>query len=168
MRISDWSSDVCSSDLKRIGDTEMARPRLSDLIPIALALLLFGAFGLHARASDLVGHVYMQTNETQNRIMHFGRRADGSLKLLESIPTGGAGSGVFKPVSGQESAPNAFEGAGSVILAESNTLLFATNGGDNSVTSFRVSPDGKLTRSEERRGGKECVSTCRSRGSPYP
>src|SRR3546814_20219742 len=24
------------------------------------------------------------------------------------------------------------------------------------------------TRSEERRGGKECVSTCRSRWSPYP
>jgi 6-phosphogluconolactonase (cycloisomerase 2 family) len=32
-----------------------------------------------------------------------------------------------------------------VILADSNTLLFATNGGDNSVTSFRVGPDGKLT-----------------------
>ena len=89
--------------------------------------------------------VYMQTNETQNRIMHFGRKADGQLKLLDSVPTSGAGSGVFKPISGQESAPNAFEGAGSVILAESNTLLFATNGGDNSVTSFRVSSDGKLT-----------------------
>jgi 6-phosphogluconolactonase (cycloisomerase 2 family) len=87
----------------------------------------------------------MQTNETQNRIMHFGRRADGQLELRESTPTGGAGSGVFKPISGQESAPNAFEGAGSVLLAESNTLLFTTNGGDNSVTSFRVSPDGKLT-----------------------
>ena len=87
----------------------------------------------------------MQTNEIQNRIMHFGRNADGQLELRESIPTGGAGSGVFKPISGQESAPNAFEGAGSVILAESNTLLFTTNGGDNSVTSFRVSPDGKLT-----------------------
>jgi 6-phosphogluconolactonase (cycloisomerase 2 family) len=97
------------------------------------------------RASDLVGHVYMQTNETQNRIMHFGRNADGRLELLECIPTGGAGSGVFKPISGQESAPNAFEGAGSVILAESNSLLCTTNGGDNSVTSFRVSPDGKLT-----------------------
>ena len=71
------------------------------------------------------GHLYMQTNETQNRITHFSRKADGQL--------------------GQESAPNSFEGAGSVILAESNTLLFATNGGDNSVTSFRVSPDGKLT-----------------------
>src|SRR3546814_17931805 len=104
MRISDWSSDVCSSDLKRIGDTEMARTRLSDLISIALALLLFGAFGVHARASDLVGHVYMQTNETQNRIMHFGRSAAGPLKFLESIPTGGAGSGVFKPGSGTKRA----------------------------------------------------------------
>ena len=91
------------------------------------------------------GHLYMQTNETQNRITHFGRKADGQLDLLKSVPTRGAGSGFFKPISGQESAPNSFEGAGSVILAESNTLLFATNGGDNSVTSFRVSPDGKLT-----------------------
>jgi 6-phosphogluconolactonase (cycloisomerase 2 family) len=123
----------------------MAPRRSSDLIAIALVLLLFGALGADARAARLVGHVYMQTNETQNRIMHFGRTADGQLELLESVPTRGAGSGVFKPVSGQESAPNAFEGAGSVILAESNTLLFTTNGGDNSVTSFRVGPDGKLT-----------------------
>ena len=123
----------------------MARPRSSNLISIALTLLLFGALRVDALASDLVGHVYMQTNETQNRVMHFGRNEDGQLELRESIPTGGAGSGVFKPISGQESAPNAFEGAGSVILAESNTLLFTTNGGDNSVTSFRVGPDGKLT-----------------------
>lgn len=123
----------------------MARPRSSNLLLIALALLLFASLQIEARASELVGHVYVQTNEIQNRIMHFGRNADGQLKLLESIPTGGAGSGIFKPISGQKSAPNAFEGAGSVILAESNTLLFATNGGDNSVTSFRVGPDGKLT-----------------------
>jgi 6-phosphogluconolactonase (cycloisomerase 2 family) len=123
----------------------MVRARSSNLITIALMLLFFGALRVDALASDLVGHVYMQTNETQNRIMHFGRNADGQLGLLDSIPTGGAGSGVFKPISGQESAPNAFEGAGSVILAESNTLLFVTNGGDNSVTSFRVSPEGKLT-----------------------
>ena len=123
----------------------MARPLSSNLIPIALVLLLFGTLGVDALASDLVGHVYMQTNEIQNRIMHFGRNADGQLELRESIPTGGAGSGVFKPISGQKSAPNAFEGAGSVILGESNTLLFTTNGGDDSVTSFRVSPDGKLT-----------------------
>jgi 6-phosphogluconolactonase (cycloisomerase 2 family) len=123
----------------------MARARLSNLFLGALVLLVFGTLSMDALASDLVGHVYMQTNETQNCILHFGRNAEGQLELLESIPTGGAGSGVFKPISGQESAPNAFEGAGSVILAESNTLLFTTNGGDNSVTSFRVGPDGKLT-----------------------
>lgn len=123
----------------------MHRPRSLNLMSIALVLLLFGALRVDALASDPVGHVYMQTNETQNRIMHFGRDEDGQLELRESIPTGGAGSGVFKPISGQESAPNAFEGAGSVILAESNTLLFTTNGGDNSVTSFRVGPDGNLT-----------------------
>src|SRR3546814_12173143 len=33
-------------------------------------------------------------------------------------------------------------------------------------TGIKVSDDG-LTRSEERRVGKECVSTCRSRWSPY-
>jgi hypothetical protein len=82
------------------------------------------------------GHLYMQTNEAQNRITHFGRKADGQLDLLESVPTRGAGSGFFKPISGQESAPNSFEGAGSVIPAESNTLLFATNGGDNRPFSY--------------------------------
>ena len=96
----------------------MGRPRSSNLISIALVLLLFGALQVDALASDLVGHVYMQTNESQNRIMHFGRNEDGQLELRESVPTGGAGSGVFKPISGQDSAPNAFEGAGSVILAQ--------------------------------------------------
>jgi 6-phosphogluconolactonase (cycloisomerase 2 family) len=91
------------------------------------------------------GHLYMQTNEKQNVIIHYHQASNGTIAEVERVPTGGAGSGTYKPVSGQESAPNSFEGAGSVILAESNTLLFATNGGDNSVTSFRVSPDGKLS-----------------------
>src|SRR5262249_18689952 len=60
--------------------------------------------------------------------------------------TGGAGPGTSKPISGQESAPNAFEGAGSVILSPDRQLLFATNGGDNSVSSFRLGKDRRLTR----------------------
>src|SRR3546814_14748882 len=32
---------------------------------------------------------------------------------------------------------------------------------------YRVRPEPSIGRSEERRVGKECVSTCRSRGSPY-
>jgi 6-phosphogluconolactonase (cycloisomerase 2 family) len=91
------------------------------------------------------GHLYVQSNEISNTIIHYRRSADGSLSESERINTGGSGSGVFKPVSGQLSAPNAFEGAGSIILAENNQLLFATNGGDNSVSSFRVDGNGSLT-----------------------
>src|ERR1700757_2370363 len=85
------------------------------------------------------GHLYMQTNEIENAIIHYERTATGTLIEVERITTGGAGSGEFKPISGQESAPNAFEGAGSIILTADRRFLFTTNGGDNSVSSFRVS-----------------------------
>src|SRR4029453_552192 len=91
------------------------------------------------------GHLYMQTNEVQNAIIHYERKADGSLVEVERVSTGGAGSGEYKPISGQESAPNAFGGAGSIIPTPDRRILFTTNGGDNSVSSFRVSEDGRLT-----------------------
>src|SRR5215510_2801492 len=98
------------------------------------------------RMSDgKVGHLYIQTNEIQNAIIHYHRSASGTLTEVERCLTGGAGSGTFKPISGQESAPNAFEGAASVILTPDRRFLFATNGGDNSVSSFRVGEDGRLT-----------------------
>src|SRR5215510_10301627 len=91
------------------------------------------------------GHLYIQTNEIRNAIIHYRRSASGTITEAERIPTGGAGSGTFKPISGQESAPNAFEGAGSVILSPDCRFLFTTNGGDNSVSSFSVDNDGRLT-----------------------
>jgi len=91
------------------------------------------------------GCLYMQTNEIQNCIVHYHRAADGVLSEVERVPTGGAGSGVFKPISGQESAPNAFEGAGSIILTPDRRFMFTTNGGDNSVSSFRIGEGGRLT-----------------------
>jgi hypothetical protein len=99
------------------------------------------------------GHLYMQTNEIQNYVLHYYRAPDGKLTEAGRIPTGGAGSGTYKPVSGQESAPNAFEGAYSVILTPDRRFLFATNGGDNSVSSFGVSADGKLTLVDAKRTG---------------
>jgi hypothetical protein len=60
----------------------------------------------------------MQTNETWSAIIHYRRSPNGELTEVERTSTGGAGSGTFKPISGQESAPNAFEGAGSVILSK--------------------------------------------------
>ncbi len=91
------------------------------------------------------GHLYIQTNEIANAIIHYERSAAGALTEVERIGTRGAGSGEFKPISGQESAPNAFEGAGSIIFTPDRRFLFTTNGGDNSVSSFRVNEDGRLT-----------------------
>jgi 6-phosphogluconolactonase (cycloisomerase 2 family) len=90
------------------------------------------------------GHLYMQTNEVRNCVVHYRRAANGAITEAERTATGGAGSGTFKPISGQESAPNAFEGAGSVILSPDCRFLFTTNGGDNSVSSFSVDKDGRL------------------------
>jgi 6-phosphogluconolactonase (cycloisomerase 2 family) len=90
------------------------------------------------------GHLYMQTNEIRNAVVHYRRSAGGTLTELERVSTGGAGSGVFKPISGQASAPNAFEGAGSVILTPDRRFLLVTNGGSNSVSSFSVGEDGRL------------------------
>ncbi|XVV15048.1 lactonase family protein [Actinoplanes sp. CA-131856] len=99
------------------------------------------------------GHLYIQTNEVKNFVIHYARTADGTIHEVERIATGGAGSGVYKPISGQESAPNAFEAAGSVIVSKDKRFLFATNGGDNSVSSFGVGEDGKLTLIDVKRTG---------------
>jgi hypothetical protein len=99
------------------------------------------------------GHLYMQTNEVRNCVIHYLRTPDGKITEVGRILTGGAGSGTYKPVSGQESAPNAFEGANSVILTPDQRFLFATNGGDNSVSSFSVGMDGKLTLLDSKRTG---------------
>jgi WD40 repeat protein len=99
------------------------------------------------------GGLYLQTNETRNAIIRYVRAENGTLTEAERIYTGGAGSGVFKPISGQASAPNAFEGAASVIMTPDRRFLFASNGGDNSVSSFAVTEDGKLTLLDVKRTG---------------
>ena len=100
------------------------------------------------------GQLYMQTNEVRNTVVHYRRSPDGTLTEVGRVLTGGAGSGIFKPISGQESAPNAFEGARSVILSPDSRHLFTTNGGDNSVSSFGVGEDGKLTLIDVKRTGQ--------------
>ncbi|HEV3406790.1 MAG TPA: hypothetical protein VG364_09315 [Candidatus Dormibacteraeota bacterium] len=90
------------------------------------------------------GHLYMQTNETQNAIIHYLWSASGILTEAERILTNGSGSGGFSPIY-QINRPNDFEGAGSVILTPDRLFLFTTNAGDNSVSSFGVGEDGRLT-----------------------
>src|SRR3546814_14838478 len=101
MRISDWSSDVCSSDLQGV------LPR--EILPLSTV------------GANLV-HFFLQT-----------------LVLLAALV-------IFR-------YDVAFEYLWLVIPALAVLLVLAAGFG--------------ILRSEERRVGKECVSTCRSRWLPY-
>src|SRR3546814_13860845 len=57
------------------------------------------------------------------------------------------------------------EAVGKIGLGEATIQQF---GSDQAVSIRTALPEGdQAARSEERRVGKECVGTCRSRGSPY-
>jgi 6-phosphogluconolactonase (cycloisomerase 2 family) len=108
--------------------------------------------GMSSMSKSNSGHLYMQTNETKNCIVHYHRAASGALSEVERVPTGGAGSGRISPIY-HISRPNHFEGAGSVRLTPDCGFLFATNGGDNSVSSFAVDKEGWLTLLDVKRTG---------------
>src|SRR3546814_20145908 len=107
MRISDWSSDVCSSDLTcRFIAPTMTKSRL-----VAAGILL------------TIG------------------------------------------MTGAVAAQDRFEGG---VFAELNRFRSDPAAYTEYLSDYRPRFEGKLLiRSEERRVGKECVSTCRSRWSPY-
>src|SRR3546814_13678921 len=113
MRISDWSSDVCSSDLLRalLAADHPAAPIARNLYRLSRLLKVPNAAVIRTEAA---------------LAEHWWRTADG--------------------------APNAEVRAAQRIL--SDLAECALTGQD-------------ALRSEERRVGKECVSTCRSRWSPY-
>ena len=69
------------------------------------------------------GHLYTQTNETENWVIHYLRAPDGTITESERVPTGGARSAGYNPIVNRESTPNPFEGVRSVILSPDNRLL---------------------------------------------
>src|SRR3546814_20325555 len=129
MRISDWSSDVCSSDLEN-----------GSIAAIALARYL-GSLPVECRARDV------QFALTSN---HLGYSGDGTFRYGEQLDAD------FE------------EGTVAFVMALEHL-------GSREILPIEGAPDGELEltgeadlRSEERRVGKECVSTCRFRWSPYP
>src|SRR3546814_14575428 len=113
MRISSWSSDVCSSDLNRIR-----------------------AEGAVSQTRQALGTVVARVRE----------KLDCALDdVLEAAEIG----------EGQELPPREEVEAKLARLVRERDNMGAVN--------LRAE-----VRSEERRVGKECVSTCRSRWAPYP
>src|SRR3546814_11638777 len=129
MRISDWSSDVCSSDL---GATDAAAAALS---AAGILARVKGKILWCMTQSDLFAPALALAGLDPDRVIYVEARDETSLL---SCFEGGLRHG----------------GLGGVI-AEAARL---------SMTASRRL---QLARSEERRVGKECVSTCRSRWSPY-
>src|SRR3546814_16848208 len=115
--MSDWCSDVCSSDLG-FGITPFNFPAMIPLWMGAVATSVGNAFILKPSERD----------------------PSVPVRLAELMLEAGMPEGIFQVVHGDKEMVDA-------IL-------------DN--------PDiGAVSRSEERRVGKECVSTCRSRWWPY-
>src|SRR3546814_18067072 len=116
MRISDWSSDVCSSDLYASGVGSVDKTGKSGVLVVGVDSLMtqLARCCRPAPPDDIAGFV------TRGRGVSIHRR---------DCP-------LYAALAGRHSE-----------------RLIAVDWGD--------------TRSEERRVGKECVSTCRSRWSPY-
>src|SRR3546814_15027865 len=111
MRISDWSSDVCSSDLIKADD--------------------FGGIGYG------YGYAFAE---------------DNLCVLLEDLVT----------IRGERAKYMGRDGSYTIVPNSSTA--------DNVTSDYFwkfVATDAIVARSEERRVGKECVSTCRSRWTPY-
>src|SRR3546814_16355179 len=129
MRISDWSSDVCSSDLT--GEVEV---RSAADLDEAVALL-------REQPGDPAGLAGVRVNP--------GVAAPAFLVLELAL----------------HGIEGAVEGRGGITLRVMGRLLGPS---DQLLPPGCVDLDraAKRHRSEERRVGKECVSTCRSRVSP--
>src|SRR5216117_1886790 len=84
-----------------------------------------------AASGGAAGAVYALTNSTAgNAVVVYQRGADGSLTPDGLFATGGLGTG------------SSLGSQGGVIVSDDHQLLFAVNAGDNTISSFRIRPDG--------------------------
>src|SRR3546814_12425758 len=138
MRISDWSPDVCSSDLHMVDTVLAFEGERSHQYRILRAVK--NRFG----GTDEIG-VFAMGEEG------LGEVSNPSSLFLTDRSRDVPGSVVFPALEGTRPVLVEVQ-ALTVRLASGATPRRAVVGWD---------------RSEERRVGKECVSTCRSRWSPY-
>jgi 6-phosphogluconolactonase len=79
------------------------------------------------------GAVYVQTNEAENKVVHYGRDSAGQLERIAAVETGGSGDGKAHLAS-----------QGSVVLAADGNHLFVANSASDDLSVFSVAADGSL------------------------
>src|SRR3546814_11426572 len=141
MRISDWSSDVCSSDLLA---TLLQATVLDNLVSPTINLN-----NLHLHLRDRPAHY----RQLQGEIAAFMQQ------LLADAARHDLGDAFFvhyAPNLGRDERGDERMRPGDTDSAGTHDFQFMLKGAVKEVG-----------RSEARRVGKECVSTCRSRWTPY-
>ncbi len=100
------------------------------MIPLFVVLSFFLFMPVLTQAGDKPGAVYAMTNADENEIVVYHRAADGTLSLVGTVDTGGAGA---------TTEPNDALGASNpLILSQDHRSLFAVNAGSNSISVFRI------------------------------
>src|SRR3546814_20937445 len=83
MRISDWSSDVCSSDLQGVGGQEQQQ---DDIEPRWHILVVYGAPQLAIECAAQRGHEPEETDETKLAEAQQGHDPGASTRAAEPVP----------------------------------------------------------------------------------
>ncbi|QKN79847.1 beta-propeller fold lactonase family protein [Scandinavium goeteborgense] len=89
-------------------------------------------------------HLYVNTNDAANKVIHYAQTEDGQLIEMSRLPTMGKGTAGYKHLTGQQSAPDSIVSSGALTISGDNKYLFVVNAGDNSVSSFRIDKNGEL------------------------
>lgn len=93
------------------------------------------------------GMVYTMTNASEcNEVIAFHRGINGTFTRMDAYATGGSGTGSMKvspatPANGIDPLTS----QGSLSLSPDGNFLFAVNAGSNSISSFWVDDNGRLT-----------------------
>src|SRR2546425_12946509 len=122
----------------------------------AAAVVVLPLVPVATASGGAAGAVYALTNSSDgNAVLVYQRGGDGLLTPAGSFATGGTGTGA------------SLGSQGAVIVSDDHQLLFAVNAGSNSISSFRIRPDGLELVNTVPSGGTMPTSVAFFRGLLY-